>query len=211
RKLLVLDPTHQAPARDTPVFTVPFVRAQKWIEANGTFKAELDAPKKVSPNRTTVVAVRLQDPLALAVGARVHYRASSGEFQSVSQPITRIELAASTVDLDYFVEILDSSQNTLAELGTKEAPNHVRAVREPALWRPLLQASIGTIVISAALLAVAIGVDARYTSTFKDLEASGCAPGCDLSSLPPRGVMIGFYTTGALVGATSIALFIADA
>jgi hypothetical protein len=118
RRLLVIAPNHPPPARDTPIFTVPFARARRWVESRGALEVQHRLTRAPAPNQATPLLVTVSsDPLAMVDGARLYHRLRTGEpFALVAGNTLRPSLppapAGSTVE--YYLEVLDERDDVVA-------------------------------------------------------------------------------------------------
>jgi hypothetical protein len=133
RRLLVLAPEH-TPSRSTPIFAGPFAAAQRWVKAHGPLAVEHTvAPPRPGSNTPIAISVT-SDPFAMVAGARVRHR-PLGEDAWVGVPGLSMRpwlppIAPGTV-LEYYIEVVDASDNVLVQLGSSEAPMSVEAPGPP--------------------------------------------------------------------------------
>jgi hypothetical protein len=123
RRLLVLDPDHPLP-RDTPVVAGPFKEARRWVAAHGHLTVEARA-SELRPNLPTRVALAvLVDPLAMIERARLCYRLDGDEPFTCGAAAIRPSLPPLSAGsgLDYYVEVLDATDDVLDRLGTSGGP-----------------------------------------------------------------------------------------
>jgi hypothetical protein len=212
RRLLVLAPDHAVP-RSTPVVSVPFAQARRWVAAHGHL--QVTAKEPVEPRANVPIRIGLSvvsDPFAMVDSARVAWRTGSERFvvapENGLRPILPAQPAGAAVD--YYVEVLDASQNVLLTLGSPDEPLRVElprpapepvvvAPREtpvpatPAIQRSLVTApahpsragwAVGgtAAAIGVAAMAAAIGVDVSGRSQYDGL-LSTCAPTCSASAV----------------------------
>jgi hypothetical protein len=125
RRLLVLAPDHQPPRRDSPVLMAPFTNARRWVAENGPLRVE------TLPEESTDLGVRIgADPLAMVAGVQLFVRRRSGAFERVPGQATHVPAAGleGPDGVEYYMQLVDQATNTLAELGSPQAPLHRRAV-----------------------------------------------------------------------------------
>lgn len=136
RRLLVLMPDHAPPARNTPIFSVPFARARRWVAAHGSLKAEQKLQSEPRTGLPTLLVVAVTtDPLSMVSGARLCYRtrpdepylAAAGLALTPSLPAVRAGEA-----LDYYLQLVDANDDVVLELGTADEPYRVELAAEPA-------------------------------------------------------------------------------
>jgi hypothetical protein len=129
RKLLVLDPGHAAPALTTPVFMIPFNRAQRWVEAHGQLSLVCGVTLGMGPPGAQTVEIA-SDPLKLVRGLRVSIRGAP--FRPLAGPPFRLPPVASA---DYFVEAIDAAGSVVATCGNGDGPRKLGAapVSEPSV------------------------------------------------------------------------------
>ncbi|MDB4969800.1 MAG: hypothetical protein JWN44_5489 [Myxococcales bacterium] len=125
RRLLVLAPDHTLP-RDTPIFSVPFTRAQRWVASHGHLEVEhkIGAAPRLGVATPLAVAVT-SDPLAAVAGARLWVRMPD-EHAFVALPGTSLRPSLPPIPAgggaDYYIEAVDAGDNVVAELGTADEP-----------------------------------------------------------------------------------------
>ena len=160
RRLLVLAPDH-APPRNTPIFSAPFARAQRWVAAHGHLEVEHKlgaAPRLGAP--TPLVVVVTNDPLAMVADARLWVR-MPGETDFVAQPAASLRPSVPAIPpggaADYYLEMLDADDSVVAELGTAaepftlEAPTARPAPPPRVVARPALEPTAPAIVAARPL------------------------------------------------------------
>jgi hypothetical protein len=198
RKLLVIDPHHAPPTRDSPVFRAPFARAQKWVAQAGSLALQGVAVPGGLQVRT------VSDPLALVSSARVYVRARAGEpFAPAPMEALKAQIS-STEPVDYYVEGIDRLDDVVVVLGSAERPLRLVQPAASAERRRdrLLSATIGTGVISIALLGIGIGLDFAAQSEFDSLKKS-CVP-CSPSYLHTLHVEEGLSAATYAIGAAGL-------
>jgi hypothetical protein len=133
--LLVRAPDHAPPPRDTPVFTVPFTRAQKWVAARGSLMvtaqvggsgggAGVVAPETVTP----VSLVIANDPFAQVAAARLYVRRQGEEgfaAQAERSLQPRLPALRAGTSAEWYVEVLDRAEDVVAEVGSARTPLRV--------------------------------------------------------------------------------------
>jgi hypothetical protein len=152
RRVLVLAPDH-TPSRATPIFAGPFAAAQRWVTAHGRLAVEHTVATPRPGSNTPVAITVASDPFAMVSGARVRHRVL-GEDAWVAVPGLSMRpwlppIPPGTV-LEYYIEVVDASDNVLVQLGTAEAPMSVEAPGptppapspSPAASKPIAPANV---------------------------------------------------------------------
>lgn len=215
RKLLVLDPGHPPPQRQTPVFVEPFARAQRWVAQNGQLAAEA-APPSARPDAPTEIAIQVtSDPLAMVDRARA-FAGSGGALAPAAVAGLRVMLPAGRAGeaVDYYVELLDHAGDVVWSLGSAGAPRRLlvglpAAPARSRRVRPLWAALAGGGAAVLALAGGAIGLDFAAQSEFDGLK-SRCGPRCTASDLGTLHLEEGLSIAGyALAGAAAVATVVA--
>jgi hypothetical protein len=134
RKLLVLDPQHPPPERETPTFLVPFANARKWVLAAGSLRVEHTVPMVPSDARSFDLVERIvSDPLAMVAGTEVFYRASDAtSYTRLSTVELRQRIPVSPIGARYYILFVDRAGNCLVTVGTVAAPLYVATPPMPA-------------------------------------------------------------------------------
>jgi hypothetical protein len=116
----------RTPPRDTPIFSVPYSHAQRWVSAHGHLDVEhkIGAAPKLSVPTPIAVAVA-SDPFAQVAGARVSVR-MPGDDAFAALPGTALRPSLPPIpagaSADYYIEVLDAADNVVAQLGSAEEP-----------------------------------------------------------------------------------------
>jgi hypothetical protein len=211
RKLLVLMPDHQPPARGTPVMNVPFQLARRWVNDHGHLEAEVRIAGTPRPNTPTTLTVALvSDPLAMVEGVRLFHRESAAApFVLASATTLRQTLPALSPSgvVEYYLELVSGNDDVVFRLGSSDAPltlqlpdatrpiaargqatrlSLIETQRAPAPDRPRIRnlALAGYIIggFGAVSLASSIGVDVTGKQQYDDM-LHGCAPTCSDASV----------------------------
>lgn len=216
RNLLVLDPAHAPPARESPTFTVPFESARAWVTATGALRVESVAVARDRLTFATNLRI-VADPLAMVAGARIRYRSSDAQpYQQAASPKLEQLVTSPPETSSYYVEVLDRWGNTLLVLGAPEAPLRVDALSQqdarvvptpsptPTSRRTLTRALLGVGAATAIAGGVMFGLSSRAVdradgAMTRDayLDASDDARTYDLVG----GVMLGVGGALAITGA----------
>jgi hypothetical protein len=197
RKLMVLDPHHAPPKRETPTFMLPFESARKWAQRAGALTIEHVPPATAPAAARFDVTVRIvSDPLAMVAGAKVLYRdKDAAPFTRTPTVGLRQTLEAGPKQTSYYIEVVDRWGNKLMAFGNETAPLRptlkeaelslsgapasppVRWYRSPVGWSlcgvGLLGLGAGAVLLAEASLAVSAARTAADRDTY--LAARGRA------------------------------------
>lgn len=236
RKLLAIDPSHAPPVQRSPVYRAPFERAHKWIAENGALAVEHTPPALARPGQPTPLELRItHNVLSMIASARLTLRHAGGDDWEIAET-TGLSLALPAAKagevLEYYVEVLDRTDNTLLELGSADAPFQVEVVAAPT--KPVVAAppradpaivstptrprrlwpyGLGSGVAAVSFLGVAIGLNLAANAE-NDRLAGTCAPGCTASDLgalhAEKAASIAFYSLTGAAAITAIVLFAVD-
>lgn len=125
RRLLVLAPDQPLP-RNTPVFAVPFGRAQRWVASHGHLEITHKIAAAPRPGAPTPLAVAVTiDPVAIVAGARLFVRLPEDrEFVAQAGTSLRPSLPVISPGAEalYYIEAVDADDNVVAQLGTADEP-----------------------------------------------------------------------------------------
>jgi hypothetical protein len=126
RRLLLLEPEHPPPPRNTPIFTLPFARAQRWVAAHGSLAAEHTiaiAPRVGAPTPLTLAVSN--DAFELVAGARLWVRAAD-ETTFTAQPGGSLRPSLPPIRpgsaVDYYLELVDAGESVLVQIGSADDP-----------------------------------------------------------------------------------------
>jgi hypothetical protein len=163
RRLLVLAPDH-APPRNTPVFSVPFAQAQRWVAAHGRLQVEHQPPDAARPNAPTPIAVAVvSDPFAMVAGARLLYRLGADEPWAQVAGLslqTWLPPVAAGGTIAYYIEVVDAADDVLAQLGSADEPLSLEASSEsppPPAALPSPKARLAAVAPPASVARAALG------------------------------------------------------
>jgi hypothetical protein len=211
RRLLLLEPEHPPPPRDTPIFQEPFAQAQRWIAQHGPLEAEhriLSAPRvgMATPLQITVA----KDAFAMVAGARLWLRAA-GETAFTALPTGTLRASVPPIRagtaVAYYIELVDDADSVLLQIGTSDDPLLLDGPRPPpSVAGPRPSPAPAPIVVAAAAappprhrhpyrigggvlaalglgaLGAAVGVDVAGGARLDTLLGS-CAPTCAQSDV----------------------------
>lgn len=202
RGLLVISPSYQLPATESPRFRDFFTDARKKWEAEGRPGLVKEAPKKtpvtlrhqspsqVDSGQSIEITAKIDDPEGKVSGVRLYFRAgSSGEFEeaeaAVADGTARANIPGSAVQpplVEYYLQGVDVTGAPVANRGEATDPLRI-AVSSPSKgW--VLPVAIGGGVLGAAAI---VGV----------LALAGVFSG---SSRPPPGGGGGGATSTVSIG-----------
>jgi hypothetical protein len=140
RKLLVLDPKHPPPERETPTFMVPFENARQWARAAGSLRVEHAPPSAQPDDRDFELVERIvSDPLAMVAGTQVFYRGRDATaYARLATAELRQKIPISPVGATYYIQLVDRWGNVVATIGTPAAPLSVAAQPAAETEAPLV-------------------------------------------------------------------------
>jgi hypothetical protein len=230
-KLLTLDPGRPAPRRTSPVFTQPFLRAQRRMSDERVLRLSHQPPETVTAGAPSQLIVQLVDPLNLVAGVRAV--GTVGEQRFAQGPPPRLPALEADAVAEYRLEALDGFGNVLAIAG-ETTPFRVTAEAPPAApeERPAPRPAAPAITaapapaprrlwpaaaaLAGAALAVGVGgvtlnVLARDQYAFLQ---STCAPRCTNAQLntfhDEVSASISLYSIAGALAGTSLVLLIVD-
>jgi hypothetical protein len=233
RRLLVLDPQRSPPARRSPVVSLPFERARRWVAQNGSLKASAAA---VSPAE---IDVRVSgDPLAMVAGARVWLRSGTeGAFQKVPGSSLHATLPPAGDEARfYYIEVVDAADDVLMRIGSADEPLAlplpartaapklaapapapaavVMTTPAPPRSRKLLYGGIAVAVTGVAIIAAAIALDLVAVSEFRTQERRcmtvNCTPNDFATFNAERNSAYALYAVSGAAMTSGLIMIIVD-
>jgi tetratricopeptide (TPR) repeat protein len=167
-RALSLDRTLHLPANAPAAAKQAFTEAQAKLGPSPPFAISHAPPGSLKPAAPVELTFTLtSDPMALAKGMALHYRAGSGAFSTLKLPVGKVKLPVTFSSalqpgqkVEYYAEVVDGLGNVLEHLGSPVLPFSVtvETPRGPGVAKKWWFWTVTGVLVAGAAVGIGLGV-----------------------------------------------------